>query len=304
VPHGATLDRSQERKRFKTHRAWRAACISIGRPLREEMKMRRLNVLLPLLLWGASSVADADPYRNITLTSIDIVPYHGLEVGARLATFTADGFDNSIVAQGSFRFGIYHRLELEALIPYSRLEPDGGSSISGLGKIGLGLTFSKLTSRYVELGFSGGVLFPSSDADVAFLYGGANGIDFKLKVLVNFPLSAAFEIQGNLGYIVTGEGESPAGPDINPDNMIVYDLALNLLVLDRRLKLILELNGTKQDEVSRLALTPAIRFEIVPAFVVEGYASVAIGDEDDRLYDTMFGIGFTYEFFTGHRHRE
>jgi hypothetical protein len=262
--------------------------------------MRRISLFLVLMMFvlGVSNVASADPYRNIFLTSIDIVPYHGFEVGARFATFSADYLDGSLVAQGSFRYGLFHNVEVEALIPYYRFDPKEGSSINGVGKVSLGVTYSKIQTRFVEFGFYGGVLLPNSDGDTAFMESGANGLDLKFKGLISFPLSDTTNIQGNLGFIITGEGDTATQSGVNPDDILIYDVAFNHFVMDKKLKLIVELNGMNQDTISRLAVTPAVRWEIVPAFVVEGFASVALGDDKYRLYDTMFGIGFTYEFFT------
>lgn len=263
------------------------------------MRKIKLILVVSMFFWGVSSLAVADPYRNIFLTSIDIVPYHGFEVGGRLSTLSADYLDSSVAAQGSFRYGLFHNIEVEALVPYYRFEPKGGDSTSGLGKISLGVTYSKIKTQFVEFGFSGGLLLPTSDADTAFVESGANGLDLKVKGLVCFPLGEMTNIQGNLGYIITGKGDNAYQTGVNPDDIMVYDVAFNHYVLDKKLKLVVELNGMNQDTISRQAITPAVRWEIVPAFVLEGYASVALGSKEDRLYDSMFGIGFTYEFFTG-----
>ncbi|MFC1850733.1 transporter, partial [candidate division CSSED10-310 bacterium] len=214
------------------------------------------------------------------------------------SSFSSDYLDSGMMGQASFRYSLFHKVELEAIVPYYRVEPKVGDSLSGMGKISLGVTYSKIKTRYVQFGFFGGILIPNSDSDLAYLESGANGLDFKFKGLISFPLGEMTSIQGNVGYILTGEGDTPAQKDVDPEDIILYDVAFNHFIFDKKLKLIVELNGMKQDEASRLAVAPAIRWEIVPAFIFEGYASISVGDEDYRLYDTLFGIGFTYEFFS------
>lgn len=261
------------------------------------MKKCFLSMVIIVFFMGVSGVTEAEPYRNLFLTSIDIIPYHGFEVGARLSTMSADYLDSGMAAQASFRYGLFNKVEVEAIVPYYRFEPKGGDSINGLGKVSLGITYSKIQTQFLEFGFSGGILLPNADSDLAYVESGADGIDLRVKGLINFPIGDVTSIQGNLGYIVTGEGDSGWLKDVNPDDIITYDIAFNHLVFDRKLKLILELNGMQQDEIARQALTPAVRWEFIPALVFEGFASISFGSETDRLYDTMLGIGFTYEFF-------
>jgi hypothetical protein len=280
--------------------------------------MRKAQVVLALVVLAQAN-ARAHPYRLITARSArQTAPgdfelglrYQGLLDGDGLGGLEPEGFHQ---VAASLRVGVVDRLELEAEASFIVFHDAGSRSASvEPGDVKLGAQVQLLRAGPSLLGIYLGFTLPTgpSDIDVLPPFFADGTFDFEGLLLYEAaPGGGPVRLVFDAGYIVDGTRERPElpGGSFDVPNAFRYDAAIAVSATPR-LQLSLELNGRYysdpvitpvwRDDQHILEVTPGLRFEPSPGFVLEAGAGIALNDDTRRIYKVRALAGLTYELST------
>ncbi len=256
----------------------------------------RIRIFLSILIIiTIVQVSFSRPYRHLLLTSIESLPGQRIETGGRIGILDVEGLESGLIGRATLRYGLSNQLEAAALLPYYKFQYKSDPIQDGIGKINLSLKYTKIPVGPVYLGIMGGLMLPLNKEKMIYYDTYTDATDFELKGLFHARLGRKTAFQANIGKIFTGEGDTPTGLKVDPEDIFQWDLGIGHWVMNDQLMLILEVNGRKQDAASYTLLTPGVRYEVKPGFILEGFGSFPIGDDENKPYNTMFSVGFTFE---------